>query len=183
MSFPNFHKVEDFVKLFREYFPKSATLTHLILLPYLVLELAPWDHLPHHQSNLLRCCCRQIPIGGLLNYYWFSPHVVCFLCHHIYVLLMTAKTCDGILTYCFYEWAYHYHLFIRIFQWVNFMVKPFSSHFISGLKHLRLFLRGGQLLALEVCSILTLCLRMKIKLFSSSQKVFPGFEDMTPYAL
>ena len=92
-----FHKIVEFTKLFQEYLPNSAALAHLILLPYLVLELTPSNYFARHQFHLYHCFCCQILIGGVLKPYSFPPHLVCLLYHHLYflVLLMTAHTCDG----------------------------------------------------------------------------------------
>ena len=50
---------------FKSYLPKYASLAHLILPCYLVLELTPWNHhFPCDQFYFLcYCCFSQIPLG------------------------------------------------------------------------------------------------------------------------
>ena len=121
-----FCKIGYFAKLYKEYSWKYATLAYLILLPYLVLELTPGNHLPHHQFFICYWYYCQSFIGRLLNSYSFSPHLVYLLYHRLYVmgLLMIAHSGRVNITG-----------FIKIFQGRNLMGIHFSSHSMSGLNH------------------------------------------------
>ena len=72
---------------------------------------------------------------------------------------------------------------IRIIRGRNFLVMTFSSLFMLCLvlTARNCFWEEVELLCLEVCATLTLCLRMEVKFFSWSQKVFVNLsiiEDM-----